>query len=48
MLDKQENSIYVTKPSVPDLDKYVLLLSKIWKSHQLTNNGDCHEKSKPA
>lgn len=34
--------IYVTKPSLPDLDEFIPYLREIWESKVLTNNGIFH------
>ena len=36
--------IYITQPSLPDLEEYTKLLKQIWQSKQITNNGDFHKK----
>ena len=36
--------IYVTKPFLPPLEKYVKYLEKIWSSKIVTNNGPFHQK----
>ncbi|MCK0131218.1 DegT/DnrJ/EryC1/StrS family aminotransferase [Flavobacteriaceae bacterium F08102] len=45
---KFENPIYVTQPSLPDLDLYKPYLEKIWKSKILTNNGPFHRELEEA
>ncbi len=37
---KEEELITVTKPDLPDLERYVEYLKKIWASRWLTNNGE--------
>lgn len=39
-----KNNIYVTRPSMPDLDKYIIELKDIWDSHWLTNMGVKHQE----
>ena len=36
--------IYVTRPSLPPLDKFVESLREIWDSRMLTNNGPFHQR----
>jgi len=36
--------IYVTQPSLPDLDEYIEKLKEIWDSKWLTNNGRFHRE----
>ena len=36
--------IYVTKPSLPPIEEFEVLLSEIWKSEYITNSGPFHEK----
>jgi dTDP-4-amino-4,6-dideoxygalactose transaminase len=36
--------IYVTQPSLPDLNDYIEKLKEIWDSKWLTNNGKFHRK----
>jgi dTDP-4-amino-4,6-dideoxygalactose transaminase len=43
-MDKANNKILVTQPSLPDLEQYNQLLSKIWDSKWLTNNGQFHQE----
>jgi len=43
MSEKQE-PIYVTRPSLPELDDYIAMLRQIWESKQLTNMGKLHEE----
>jgi dTDP-4-amino-4,6-dideoxygalactose transaminase len=40
---KQKN-IYVTRPSLPDLQEYTKLLEQIWESKRITNNGSFHQQ----
>lgn len=37
-------SIFVTQPSMPPLDEFVVYLEEIWKSKWLTNNGKFHRQ----
>ena len=39
-----EDKIYVTQPSMPPLDEYVVYLEKIWENKWLTNKGEFHQK----
>lgn len=41
MFDK---NIYVTEPSLPNLEEYYELLKEIWLSKRITNNGEFHKK----
>ncbi|MDR0932975.1 MAG: DegT/DnrJ/EryC1/StrS family aminotransferase [Victivallales bacterium] len=36
--------IYVTKPSLPNLEEFIPSLEKIWANKQLTNNGEFHKE----
>ena len=36
--------VYVTRPTMPPLDKYHALLERVWDSHWLTNNGQFHRE----
>ena len=36
--------IYVTQPSLPDLKEYTKLLTQIWDSKHIANNGPFHER----
>ncbi len=36
--------IYVTQPSLPDLNEYTELLKQIWESKQIANNGPFHKQ----
>jgi dTDP-4-amino-4,6-dideoxygalactose transaminase len=38
------NSIFVTQPSMPPLDEFVVYLEEIWQSKWLTNNGKFHRQ----
>lgn len=39
-----QEPIYVTRPSLPDLEEFIPYLEKIWKSKILTNNGFFHQQ----
>ena len=39
-----KDKIYVTRPSLPDLDEFIPYLEKIWESKKLTNNGFFHQQ----
>ncbi len=38
------NKIYVTQPSLPDLEEYTELLKQIWESKIIANNGNFHKQ----
>ncbi len=38
------NPIYVTQPSLPELEEFLPYLEQIWKSKVLTNNGPFHQQ----
>jgi len=40
----KQQKIYVTQPSLPDLQAYTKLLEQIWESKRITNNGDFHKQ----
>ncbi len=42
-MNKPKN-IYVTQPSLPDLEEYKKLLEQIWESKRITNNGSFHRQ----
>lgn len=45
ILEQQEPStIYVTRPTLPDLDAFIPYLRKIWHSKILTNGGPFHQQ----
>jgi dTDP-4-amino-4,6-dideoxygalactose transaminase len=39
-----KDKIFVTRPSLPDLDKFIPYMEKIWGSKWLTNNGQFHRQ----
>ncbi|MBZ0182682.1 MAG: DegT/DnrJ/EryC1/StrS family aminotransferase [Melioribacteraceae bacterium] len=41
---KLDNKITVTKPSLPPLEEFIPYLESIWKSQNLTNNGEFHKQ----
>ena len=43
-MDKLKDKIFVTQPSLPDLNKFVHSLEEIWDSKHLTNNGRFHQE----
>ena len=43
MKKKLDYTVYVTQPSLPNLEDYTSLLRQIWESKVLTNNGPFHE-----
>ncbi len=44
----QSSKIYVTQPSMPPLDEFVVYLEKIWANKWLTNNGEFHQQLEAA
>lgn len=40
----KDNPIYVTQPSLPDLQEFIPYLEEIWKNKILTNNGPFHQQ----
>lgn len=38
------DTLYITSPSMPDLDEYISMLKQIWQSRHLTNMGPYHER----
>lgn len=44
MINKLENPVFVTQPSLPPLDEFVELLKQIWDNKILTNNGPFHQQ----
>lgn len=43
-MKKTDNPIYVTQPSLPDLNEFVPYLEQIWENKILTNNGPFHKQ----
>lgn len=41
---KKNNPIYVTQPSLPELDEFIPYLKEIWDTKVLTNNGPFHQQ----
>ena len=41
---EENKKIYVTQPSLPPLEEFVLYLKRIWNSKWLTNNGPFHQQ----
>ncbi|MDD4271840.1 MAG: DegT/DnrJ/EryC1/StrS family aminotransferase [Patescibacteria group bacterium] len=39
-----KKNIYVTQPSLPDLEDFIVYLRQIWESKMLTNNGPFHQQ----
>lgn len=39
-----KKNIYVTQPSLPDLEDFIVYLKQIWESKTLTNNGPFHQQ----
>jgi dTDP-4-amino-4,6-dideoxygalactose transaminase len=46
--DDKSKPVYVTRPSVPPLDRFVAYLEDIWESRWLTNNGKYHRQFEQA
>ena len=40
--------IYVTRPTMPPLEEFVVYLEKIWENKWLTNNGEFHQQLEAA
>ena len=47
-MKKTDKQIYVTEPSLPDLNEFIPYLEQIWKNKILTNNGPFHEQFEKA
>lgn len=43
-MKKLDNPVYVTQPSLPDIEEYYELLKQIWDKKILTNNGPYHKQ----
>ncbi len=43
-MKKLSKKIYVTQPSLPDLNEFTTYLNSIWESRQLTNNAKFHNQ----
>lgn len=43
-MNKLENPIYVTQPTLPPLEEFTELLKQIWDNKILTNNGPFHQQ----
>lgn len=43
-MNKLEKPIWVTQPTMPDLDDFIEKLKEIWESKWLTNNGKFHQE----
>jgi len=43
-MKKPEEPIYVTQPSLPDLEEFIPYLEQIWENKWLTNNGPMHKQ----
>ena len=41
---RQQDTVYVTRPTMPDLQKYTRYLERIWETQWLTNDGEFHEQ----
>lgn len=44
MSTKDNKPIYVTSPSLPPLDEFIIYLEQIWESKWITNDGDFHQE----
>jgi len=44
MINKLDNPVFVTQPSMPPLEEFTELLKKIWDNKILTNNGPFHQQ----
>ena len=44
----ESKPIFVTSPSLPELDDFIPYLRKIWDNKWLTNNGEFHKKFEAA
>jgi len=43
-MDTKKGNIFVTQPSLPDLQEFIPYLEEIWQSKQLTNNAYYHKQ----
>ena len=43
-MNKEDNRIYVTRPSLPPLEEFLPYLEQIWENKWLTNNGPFHQE----
>lgn len=43
-MHKKEDPIYVTQPTLPDLQEFIPYLEQIWNNKILTNNGPFHQQ----
>jgi dTDP-4-amino-4,6-dideoxygalactose transaminase len=43
-MHKKEDPIYVTQPTLPDLEEFIPYLEQIWENKILTNNGPFHQQ----
>ena len=41
---KKDQKIFVTQPTLPDIDEFIPYLKDIWESKQLTNNAKFHQQ----
>ena len=44
MMKKKPENIYVTRPSLPNLNEFVPYLKQIWESKIISNNGQFHQQ----
>jgi dTDP-4-amino-4,6-dideoxygalactose transaminase len=47
-MKKNNNPIYITRPTLPDLDEFIPYLQQIWDTRILTNNGPIHNEFEKA
>lgn len=45
---KHKNDIFVARPNLPDFKKYTEMMSRVWETGSLTNNGEYHKKLESA
>jgi len=43
-MDTKKSKIFVTQPSLPDLEEFIPYLEDIWQSKRLTNDGPFHQQ----
>ena len=43
-MEEKNKKIFVTQPSLPDLEEFIPYLEKIWENKILTNNGPFHQQ----
>ena len=47
-MQKSDDTIYITRPALPDLNEFIPYLQKIWDSRNLTNCADFHRQFESA